>query len=103
MTTKAASTKETLPVPAPALEKEKMPTLSTDQKYNVRDLQLKLQTTQVQFQNAQNNAQTADQNFRTYIGKLAEELKIEVAKLQLNLDTLEFEPRTVPPDAKPTA
>jgi hypothetical protein len=79
---------EATPAPAPV-----GPALSTDQKFNIRDLQLKHQTSQLQYAQAQANAKTAETNFRDYVSKMAGELKIDVAKVQLNLDTLEFETR----------
>jgi hypothetical protein len=87
------------PEPAPAPAEEKLPALTTDHKFNIRDLQLKHQTSQLQYAQAQANAKTAEQNFRNYIGQMAEELKIDTTKLQLNLDTLEFESRVAQPAA----
>lgn len=98
-TTAPEATTEAAPA-APAVASEK-PVLTDTQKFQIRDAQLKQQTSQIQFQNAAQAARTADTNFRGLISQLATELTVDVTKWQLNLDTLEFEPRAaaapVPP------
>jgi hypothetical protein len=100
------TTQPTAEVPAapaaPAADDK--PVLTDTHKFNVRDLQLKQTTASVQFQNAANAARQAEGNFRAYIAKMAEEVKVDVTKWQLNLDNLEFEPRATPapaPNAPP--
>ena len=88
-----------------ATEAPAKPVLDDKQKFQTRDFQLKQQTSQIQFQTAANNARQADQNFRNHIATLANDLKVDVNAWQLNLDTLEFEPRVAQPapNAKPAA
>jgi hypothetical protein len=69
------------------------PTLDVFQKYKTRELQWQQLNSQIQFQNATTHARTADASFRDWISGLVKDLAIDVAVWQLNLDTLEFEPR----------
>ncbi len=103
---KQATAEAPVVTPTAAAPAPVKPVLNDTQKYTTRDLQLKQQTSQIQFQNAANNARQADGNFRNWIAQLANDLKVEVDVWQLNLDTLEFEPRVaqpVPPNAQPAA
>jgi hypothetical protein len=94
------SKKETAPSTA-QVEADVKPELTVVHKFNVRDLQLKSQTAHVNTQTWTQNAKTADENFSGYINKMVQELKVDVAKWQLNLDTLEFSPRETPAPVGP--
>jgi hypothetical protein len=66
------------------------PELTVVHKFNIRDLQLKSQTAHVNAQTWTENAKTADEDFGAYIQKMVTDVKVDVNKWQLNLDTLEF-------------
>jgi hypothetical protein len=100
-TTQPTAEAAAAPTPTPATDGK--PVLTDTHKFNVRDLQLKQQTSGLNFQNAANAARQAEANFRAYIAKMAEEVKVDVSKWQLNLDTLEFEPRATPAPAPPAS
>lgn len=89
--------KEKITPPAPAAISVAYPVLTAEQKFQIRDLQLRQTTAQIQFQNASGNLRQAETKFREYITALVAELKIDPTVTQFNIDNLEFEKRVEPP------
>jgi hypothetical protein len=65
--------------------------LSIEQKFLIRDKQLRLTTAQVVHRNASEQLRAADEAYRAALNQIVAETGVDVKTVKLNIETLEFE------------
>lgn len=91
--TPAAKITPIKPTPAASAPEAAFPVISDSFKYKIRDAQLKRTLAETNLRVVTNTYQQAGQVIQNMFTELIAEYKIDIEKVSLNLDTLEFEKR----------